>query len=136
MLRRERGWALHNPQEDLWSVEISPSGFKIYVNNITQDTQDDAPPEFRGGILADHMGLGKTLSMISLIASDYPGQSEDNQRPTTTSFPCWSEEHERLHTFFPEQHNGVHGPPQLTKMTLLIVPSSLLPSWESQLIEH
>jgi SWI/SNF-related matrix-associated actin-dependent regulator of chromatin subfamily A3 len=73
MLRRERGWAMHNPQKDLWSVEICPSGSKIYINNVTQDTQDDAPPEFRGGILADHMGLGKTLSMISLIASDYPG---------------------------------------------------------------
>jgi SNF2-related domain len=135
MLRRERGWALCNPQEDLWSVEIRPSGSRIYTNNITQDTQDDAPPEFRGGILADYMGLGKTLSMISLIASDYPGQLEDNQRLTTTSL-----EH---HTSSPpplacpsERHSRVHGPSQLTKTTLLIVPSSLLQSWESQLIKH
>ena len=26
--------------------------------------------DFRGGILADQMGLGKSLSMIALIASD------------------------------------------------------------------
>jgi SNF2 family DNA or RNA helicase len=30
----------------------------------------DEPPQFYGGIIADPMGLGKTLSMISLIACD------------------------------------------------------------------
>lgn len=30
----------------------------------------EEPPQFYGGIIADSMGLGKTLSMISLIASD------------------------------------------------------------------
>jgi len=28
------------------------------------------PPQLRGGIIADPMGLGKTLSMIALVASD------------------------------------------------------------------
>ena len=40
------------------------------MNTITGETQSEPPPAFRGGILADSMGLGKTLSMISLIASD------------------------------------------------------------------
>jgi SWI/SNF-related matrix-associated actin-dependent regulator of chromatin subfamily A3 len=143
MLRKERGWALHNPQKDLWSIEICPSGSRIYVNNITQDTQDHAPPEFRGGILADHMGLGKTLIMISLIASDYPEQFEDNQRSTTTSFAYKPDEYLNLRVTPPsmlacvlEQHSRGRGPSQFTKATLLIVPSSLLPSWESQLIKH
>lgn len=32
--------------------------------------QDEEPEEFSGGIIADPMGLGKTLTMISLVASD------------------------------------------------------------------
>jgi SWI/SNF-related matrix-associated actin-dependent regulator of chromatin subfamily A3 len=143
MLGRERGWALHNPQKDLWSVEICPSGSRIYINNITQDTRDEPLPEFRGGILADHMGLGKSLSMISLIASDCLEESNDNQTLTLTSSACWAEEHQGIYNFpspslarMPEQYNEVPGQSQLTKATLLIVPSSLLSSWESQLIKH
>ncbi len=30
----------------------------------------DEPPTFYGGIIADPMGLGKTLTVIALIASD------------------------------------------------------------------
>jgi hypothetical protein len=114
----------------------------MFTNNITQDTQDDAPPEFRGGILADHMGLGKTLSMISLIASDYAEELEDKQKPTSTSFVDRLEEHQAFNAFSPSpltcvpEHTGAHCKSQCTKATLLIVPSSLLPSWESQLIKH
>lgn len=41
-----------------------------YFNNVTGECQSNSPPQFRGGILADQMGLGKTLQMIALIASD------------------------------------------------------------------
>ena len=41
-----------------------------YRNNVKGDFQGQPPPPFRGGILADQMGLGKTLQMIALIASD------------------------------------------------------------------
>ncbi len=33
----------------------------------------EEPPQFCGGIIADPMGLGKTLTMIALIATDLPG---------------------------------------------------------------
>ncbi len=32
--------------------------------------QEEPPEEFYGGIIADPMGLGKTLTMIALVASD------------------------------------------------------------------
>jgi SWI/SNF-related matrix-associated actin-dependent regulator of chromatin subfamily A3 len=35
---------------------------------MTEISQKTAPPDSRGGLLADQMGLGKSLTMISLIA--------------------------------------------------------------------
>lgn len=35
---------------------------------ITEMCQKAVPPDSRGGLLADQMGLGKSLTMISLIA--------------------------------------------------------------------
>lgn len=35
---------------------------------ITELSQRTNPPDSRGGLLADQMGLGKSLTMISLIA--------------------------------------------------------------------
>jgi SNF2 family DNA or RNA helicase len=39
-----------------------------YANLITGSSQSSEPPESKGGLLADKMGLGKSLTMISLIA--------------------------------------------------------------------
>jgi hypothetical protein len=39
-----------------------------YFNMITEISQKTQPPDSRGGLLADQMGLGKSLTMISLIA--------------------------------------------------------------------
>lgn len=41
------------------------------MNNVSGQITDEAPPDFRGGLLADDMGLGKTLSMICLIAANH-----------------------------------------------------------------
>lgn len=48
--------------------------------------QDEEPEEFCGGIIADPMGLGKTLTMISLVASDVqPHESVMDVDDVTTS---------------------------------------------------
>ena len=36
--------------------------------------QCEEPPQFLGGIIADPMGLGKTLTMIALVATDLQGK--------------------------------------------------------------
>lgn len=41
-----------------------------FINRVSGVHQTEKPPQFYGGIVADPMGLGKTLSMIALIASD------------------------------------------------------------------
>lgn len=59
-----------------------------YVNNVTGESQFCPPPNFRGGILADAMGLGKTLTMLALIASDtlsHAGSSGIDRVETTCS---------------------------------------------------
>ena len=38
---------------------------------MTGTKTQSKPPAFKGGILADQMGLGKSLSIIALIASDF-----------------------------------------------------------------
>lgn len=43
---------------------------RSFLNRISGKRQADEPPPFYGGIIADPMGLGKTLTMIALIASD------------------------------------------------------------------
>lgn len=88
MPRRERGWAMNMVDTDLWSnfangfggsrcvavaLQVWQSRFNPrsrYRNNVTGALQIEHPPIFRGGLLLDDMGLGNTLSMLSLIASD------------------------------------------------------------------
>ncbi|KAK2755706.1 alpha-1,6-mannosyltransferase [Arachnomyces sp. PD_36] len=110
MLKRERGWDLQKERSDLWSMTKSPTG-PLFMNNVTGKPQLEAPTPFSGGILADHMGLGKTLSVISLIASD-------KDRATTS----------------PGSDQSVTRP--VRKTTLLVVPSSLLQTWDTELQRH
>lgn len=37
---------------------------------VSETHQVEEPPQFYGGIIADPMGLGKTLTMIALAATD------------------------------------------------------------------
>ncbi|KAK5987284.1 SMARCA3-like protein [Cladobotryum mycophilum] len=69
MQRREHGWAMDGSSPDIW--EAVEAGQEIlFLNRISATNQVKEPPQFYGGIVADPMGLGKTLSMIALIARD------------------------------------------------------------------
>ncbi len=70
------------------------------MNTKTGEICHSHPGEVKGGILADAMGLGKSLSMISLLATD------------------WSHRAKRI------------------RPTLLVVPPSLLRTWEDELEIH
>ncbi|KAK1253636.1 hypothetical protein MKX07_001713 [Trichoderma sp. CBMAI-0711] len=69
MLQREQGWAWEGGRPDLWEFCLESTG-SHYINRVSDAVQTEPPQQFYGGIIADSMGLGKTLSMISLIASD------------------------------------------------------------------
>jgi len=51
------------------SISSEINGFR-FINTISNAYQAEEPPQFRGGIIADSMGLGKTLTMIALAATD------------------------------------------------------------------
>ena len=67
-----------------------------YVNAVSEIGSNEPPPQLRGGIIADPMGLGKTLTMIALTATDLsmgslqgqPLQEDDvdeHKRPVATT---------------------------------------------------
>jgi hypothetical protein len=130
MKRRENGWSLQNPGSDVWSAEISSTGERNFINNINGELAQHPPPVFRGGILADDMGLGKTLTILALIASGYL-QSPDVMQGNEIAFRQVPQERVCL-------SEPLGGGEQLeyAPSTLLVVPSSVLQQWETQLNQH
>ncbi|CZR35723.1 uncharacterized protein FPRO_00154 [Fusarium proliferatum ET1] len=110
MLRREMGWRLHKQGEDVWSQYTDDFGHTAYINNIDSSIHYESPQNSKGGILADTMGLGKTLSMISLIA------------------------HDRI--LAKDQRTGSSDGNVLGRGTLIVLPPSLVQNWENELSLH
>lgn len=54
-----------------WS-EVVEKGVRVCINNITHSSQSVRPPPVLGGILADDMGVGKSLQIIALILARPP----------------------------------------------------------------
>ncbi|OAG44651.1 hypothetical protein AYO21_01141 [Fonsecaea monophora] len=105
MIERERGW---NASNDFWTTHIDAFGTTRYKNTVSGVTQASRPTSLHGGILADGMGMGKTLSMLSLIVANPSRNDESNQ----------------------------HGK-NVVKSTLIVVPSSLLlQAWQDQIRMH
>ena len=44
--------------------------YRRFLNRVSNASQSELPPQCYGGIVADPMGLGKTLTMIALVATD------------------------------------------------------------------
>lgn len=102
----------------LWREVTRPDGRKQYKEIISGIVMDHKPKEALGGLLADMMGLGKTLSILSLITSSLD-QAED-----------WTEmaPSPELVREFPGIRN--------TKATLLVAPLSAVSNWTAQVKDH
>ncbi|KAH6613604.1 SNF2 family N-terminal domain-containing protein [Chaetomium sp. MPI-SDFR-AT-0129] len=85
LLQREAGWDFDPRSADFWDFQQT-SQTAFFVNRISQIHQTDEPPEFCGGIVADPMGLGKTLTMIALIAAEKQSSSSA-RRPSLILVP-------------------------------------------------
>ncbi|PGH18348.1 hypothetical protein AJ80_04526 [Polytolypa hystricis UAMH7299] len=93
----------------LWRTIYQPNGRKMYRDLISGTCVWDEPPQVLGGLLADMMGLGKTLSILSLVVSSLPQARE------------WAA-------------MGIGS--GNTKTTLLVSPLSAVNNWSSQIKEH
>ncbi|KAI6785117.1 Helicase-like transcription factor [Emericellopsis cladophorae] len=119
----------------LWKKDHTASGEMRYFNIITQTEQRQPPPETLGGILADVMGLGKTLSILSLISSSFPAAEQWAATPVSQLAPADSKANKQ---------DAVTSKPSLdlvkltvnAKTTLLICPLSTITNWEEQIKQH
>ncbi|KAK1978315.1 SNF2 family N-terminal domain-containing protein [Colletotrichum cereale] len=68
MTRRETARFPSTDKNGLWEARRN-GGENLFINKVSGAINKKEPPVFRGGVLADPMSLGKTLTMISLILS-------------------------------------------------------------------
>ncbi|KAF7900918.1 hypothetical protein EAF00_003139 [Botryotinia globosa] len=131
---KERNYEI-NDKCDLWKLRHGNNGQRIYYNVITGDEERKSPPQVLGGILADMMGLGKTLSILSLVATTL-----DDSRDWAKQRPSQSEQREQ-----PVLKSGKAAaqpkfePATLAlncKTTLLVAPLSVISNWEDQIKAH
>ena len=101
----------------LWRTKFSRSGHKTYYNVITGNEERDPPSQVRGGILADQMGLGKTLEALAHFVSTIEEARQLNEMETTSV--------------------GVDGSElEDVGTTLLICPKNVMSNWEEQIAAH
>ncbi|KAK4465272.1 putative SWI/SNF-related matrix-associated actin-dependent regulator of chromatin subfamily A member 3-like 1 [Cladorrhinum samala] len=118
-----------------WQRKRDRSGSTFYYNVVTGQPQRELPPPTLGGILADMMGLGKTLSVLSLLTKTLDAAEKwSHLEPVQPRAP------ERR----PTQSHEVPRPQALeltrvkrnAKATLLVCPLSTITNWEEQLKQH
>jgi SNF2 family DNA or RNA helicase len=120
----------------LWRLNIAANGQRSYYNVITGQEERQSPPQVLGGILADMMGLGKTLSILSLIIHTLDADAQEWAKLK----PCTSQDNRELCTLRKgkkplvkiEQTPLVRN----SKTTLLVSPLSTIANWEEQIKQH
>ena len=101
-----------SPNFTLWKPKVTNKGQQVWSHVITGERVPKKPEPVLGGILADMMGLGKTLSILSLIA-----ETRRDARAFAAKAP----------------------PPELkcsARATLIICPKSVMSNWSEQIRAH
>ncbi|KAI2686174.1 hypothetical protein DTO012A7_1832 [Penicillium roqueforti] len=121
MTEKEKPRKFGRKEEDnnsLWRMELAPNGRTQYREIITGMISGQKPEEALGGLLADMMGLGKTLSILSLITSSLGlAQEWTDMAPDPVLV---------------RRAPGIRN----TRTTLLVVPLSAVSNWVTQIKDH
>ena len=122
MTEKERPRKLGPEEKDnnsLWRIKYHRNGRRYYQDIISGVTSHEEPPQVYGGLLADMMGLGKTLSILSLLCSSLSEAVEWAQSDPEVSVSWATGQSTRN-----------------VKTTLLVVPLSTVGNWVGQIKEH
>ena len=126
--------------DSFWQIRLGLNGQRTYYNVVTGHTQREAPPETLGGILADMMGLGKTLSILSLVATTLEEADQwSHLPPVQPQAPPPPKKKANSSGQFDvptPQPLGLTNLKQNGKATLLICPLSTITNWEEQIKAH
>lgn len=102
----------------LWRKEYNRRGQVIYEEVVTGLQVNEEPPQCLGGLLADVMGLGKTIQALSLVASTVDQATLFGQTPLV------------------RQNQNEADLLTQSRATLLVVPVSTVKNWEDQIAAH
>ncbi|KAK4126305.1 hypothetical protein N657DRAFT_654711 [Parathielavia appendiculata] len=121
-----------------WQRKEDRHGSVVYYNVVTNQTQREPPPPTLGGILADMMGLGKTLSVLSLITTTLDAAERWSQLPPVQPrAPERRSQHPFQQFDVPRPASFDLTPVRLNaKASLLVCPLSTVTNWEEQIKQH
>ncbi|EFX02741.1 snf2 family helicase [Grosmannia clavigera kw1407] len=123
----------------IWTKKPDRSGCPMYHNVITDQLLSQPPPESLGGILADMMGLGKTLSILSLIATSRQAAEQWSrlapEQPTEVVRKKKAAMSRNFELPVP-QELGLTQLRRNGRGTLLVCPLSTITNWEEQVKQH
>ncbi|KAL1965519.1 hypothetical protein VTN77DRAFT_5602 [Rasamsonia byssochlamydoides] len=121
MMEKEQPRKFGPREEDnnsLWRIERTANGRTRYREIISGTILYEEPPQTLGGLLADMMGLGKTLSILSLVVATLPeARKWENMIPRPELV---------------RDSPGIRN----TRTTLLVSPLSAVHNWVAQIKEH